>query len=59
MEYPFIREIYGYFGAADQVANAHFPNEGHDYGPNKRRAMYEFLAKQFGLDIGRIRNSKA
>lgn len=65
IEYPFIRTIYGYFGAQGKVANAHFPSEGHDYGPSKRQAMYEFLAKQFGLDLtglrgidGRIDESK-
>jgi dienelactone hydrolase len=57
IEYPFIRKIYGYFGAPGNGANAHFANEGHDYGASKRQAMYEFLAKQFGLDLARIRGS--
>jgi len=57
LEYPFLRTIYGYFGAEGKVANAHFAQEGHDYGPNKRRAMYEFLAKQFRLDLARIRGT--
>jgi dienelactone hydrolase len=55
IEYPFIRRIYGYFGAQGKVANAHFAREGHDYGPSKRKAMYEFVATQFGLPLSRIR----
>jgi len=56
VEYPFIKKIYNLFGQKNKVANAHFPFEGHDYGPNKRRAMYRFMAKHLGLDIRRIKN---
>lgn len=55
IEYPFARDVYGAFGAEDRVANAHFPSEGHDYGPSKRRAMYAFLAEHLSLDIGSVR----
>ncbi|MDE5623542.1 MAG: hypothetical protein K2I62_02825, partial [Alistipes sp.] len=27
------------------------PDERHDYGPNKRRAGYRFLAETLGLDL--------
>ncbi|MBN1868490.1 acetylxylan esterase [Candidatus Sumerlaeota bacterium] len=57
IEFPFIRVVYGFYGAAGRVANAHFGNEGHDYGPSKRRAMYEFVANRFGLDLGRIQGA--
>ena len=57
VEYPFIKKIYSLYDAQSQVANAHFAEEGHDYGPNKRRAMYRFMAEQFGLDIKRIQNA--
>jgi dienelactone hydrolase len=57
VEFPHIRRIYSFFGATDQVENAHYANEGHDYGPNKRAAGYRFLAKHFGLDIKRIENT--
>jgi hypothetical protein len=50
-EYPFLQKIYGLYGAGKSVENVHLPLEGHDYGPSKRQAMYQFLARQFGLDI--------
>jgi len=34
-----------------QVENAHFPKEGHDYGPSKRQAADLFLAKRLKLRI--------
>jgi hypothetical protein len=49
-EFPFIRYIYGLYGAADQVENVHLPYEGHDYGPSKRQAAYAFLARHLDLD---------
>ncbi len=54
VEYPFLRKIYGYYGVAGQVANVHLPDEGHDYGPSKRAAMYRFLASRLGLDLAAI-----
>jgi hypothetical protein len=43
--------VYAVFGAAGNVENAHFPDEGHDYGPSKREAMYRFMAKHLGLNL--------
>ncbi len=50
VEYPFIRNVYRLYGAMGRVENAHFPDEGHDYGVSKRKAMYAFLEKHFGLN---------
>jgi hypothetical protein len=50
IEYPFLREVYRRFGAVDQVANVHLPDEGHDYGPSKRAAALAFLATHLGLE---------
>jgi dienelactone hydrolase len=49
-EYPFIKRTYGFYGAEDRVYNEHFPTEGHDWSPAKRRAVYTFIAAQLGLD---------
>ncbi|MDR1631973.1 MAG: acetylxylan esterase [Dysgonamonadaceae bacterium] len=49
-EYPFMRRIYEFYGAAGNLENNHFPEEGHDYGVSKRQASYRFIAKHFGLD---------
>lgn len=51
LEFPFIKRIYDFYGVTDRVENVHFPKEGHDYGPSKRQAVYQFLAKQFGLNL--------
>jgi hypothetical protein len=48
--------MYGYYGKADMVENVHLPKEGHDYGINKRTALYEFVAKHFNLDISKIKD---
>ena len=54
VEFPFVRHIYGLYGKQQLVANAHFTEEGHDYGESKRMAAYPFLAKHLQLDLGRV-----
>lgn len=54
MEYPYIKNVYSYFGAENKVENAHFPNEKHDYGISKRMAAYPFLAKYLKLDLQKV-----
>jgi hypothetical protein len=51
VEYPYIRNVYGLFDAADSVEYVHFPQEGHDYGLSKRMGVYPFLAKHLGLSL--------
>ena len=53
VEFPYVQNIYGYYGAKDRVKNVHLPNEGHDYGPSKRAAAYRFLAQYLKLDLNR------
>ena len=55
-EYPYIKSIYGYYNAASNIENAHFADEGHDYGPSKRAAACRFLAKHFKLDLKPLLN---
>jgi dienelactone hydrolase len=54
VEYPYMKRIYELMGAAENVENAHFADEQHDYGPSKREAMYRFLAKHLKLNLSRI-----
>ncbi len=54
LEYPFLRRIWEFYGAGEQVHNRHFPDERHDYGVNKRRAVYDFFAETLGLDASRV-----
>ena len=56
--FPYIKHIYSLYGADSKVANAHFPKEGHDYGPSKRMAAYPFLAKYLNLDLTKVQNSE-
>ncbi|HEU5080760.1 MAG TPA: prolyl oligopeptidase family serine peptidase [Opitutaceae bacterium] len=50
VEFPFAQAIYRLFGKESAVANVHLPDEGHDYGPSKRQAMYRFMAERLGLN---------
>ncbi len=54
MEYPYIKNVYSYFGADNKVENAHFADEKHDYGTLKRMAAYPFLAKYLKLDLQKV-----
>ena len=58
LEYPYLQRIYGFYDAVDNVSNTHLPTEGHDFGPNKRNAVYDFFAKVFSLDRSKIDESK-
>lgn len=58
VEFPFIKSIYTLYGKPDLVENAHFGEEGHDYGKNKRVAVYNFLSKHLGMDIRKISNNQ-
>lgn len=53
-ELPYLQRIYGFYGAADRLHHTHLPEERHDFGPNKRAAVYEFFAQVFGLERAQI-----
>jgi len=54
VEYPYIQKVYALYDAENRVENVHFPCELHDYGPSKRFAAYNFLARHLGLKIGKL-----
>jgi hypothetical protein len=58
LEYPFIQRIFGFYDAKSQVRNVHLPDERHDFGPNKRQAVYAFFADVFDLDSSMVDESK-
>ena len=58
LEYPYLQRIYGFYGAKGQVSNTHLPDERHDFGPNKRQAVYQFFINTFGLDASKLDESK-
>ncbi len=57
IEFPYLQKVYGYYGKKDAVSNVHLANEGHDYGISKRKAVYEFMAKNLGLNISTIEDA--
>lgn len=58
LEYPYLQRIWGFYGAERKVENAHFPEEKHDYGVNKRAAVYRFFAEHLGLDASQVDEAK-
>ena len=58
LEFPYLRRIWSFYGAEDQVTNVHLPDERHDYGPNKRQANYDFFIRVFGLDASMLDESR-
>jgi hypothetical protein len=58
LELPYLKKVYGFYGAEDCVENVHFPTEGHDYGRSKRIATYRFLAAHLGLNHDKVDASK-
>lgn len=54
VEFPFMQHIYDLYGKKGKIEHVHLPDEKHDYGPSKRKAMYPFLAKHLGLDLKKV-----
>lgn len=57
-EYPYLQHVYALYGASNKVKNAHFADEGHDYGDSKRMAAYPFLAEHLGLDLSQVQDAE-
>lgn len=58
LEYPYLQRIYGFYNAEKNVSNVHLPTEGHDFGINKRKAVYDFFISTFSLDRSKLDESK-
>ncbi|GAI84115.1 unnamed protein product, partial [marine sediment metagenome] len=58
VEFPYIKNIYKLYGVEDKVENIHLADEKHDYGFSKRKCVYQFLVKHFGLDYDKILNER-
>lgn len=55
IEFPYIRRVYEAYHAEDRVSNAHFQDEGHDYGYSKRAAVYAFFTRYLGMDDSMVK----
>lgn len=58
IEYPYLRDIYRFYDATMNLQNVHLPTEGHDFGINKRTAVYDFFSSVFSLDKGQLDEQK-
>ena len=56
VEYPYVKQVYELYGAANQVSNTHFAKEDHDYGASKRMAMYPYMAMHLKLNLVAVKS---
>ncbi|MFN3760570.1 MAG: alpha/beta hydrolase [Algoriphagus aquaeductus] len=54
IEFPYVQKVYSTYQAESRVDNVHLAGERHDYGKNKRAAVYNFFGHYLGLNAGRI-----
>ena len=54
IEMPYLRKVYEVYGAESKLDNAHFPAERHDYGPTKRKPVYNFFDSYLDLDAEKL-----
>lgn len=55
-DFIYLQKMYSWYSKKENVENVHLPDEGHDYGINKRTAVYNFMAKHLGLNLKAIQN---
>ncbi|MFC7524244.1 hypothetical protein ACFQRK_09840 [Parapedobacter sp. GCM10030251] len=53
---PYLKRVYGLYDRRDLVQNIHLPDEGHDYSPTKRQALYAFVAEHFSLETKSLKD---
>jgi hypothetical protein len=58
LEFPYLQRIYGFYGQSEKVRNVHLPSERHDFGPNKRQAVYDFVVDVCRLDRSKLNEEK-
>jgi Acetyl xylan esterase (AXE1). len=56
IDLPYLKRVYGLYDRRDLVQNIHLPDEGHDYGPTKRQALYAFVAEHFSLETKSLKD---
>jgi hypothetical protein len=56
-DFLYLQKMYGWYNSTGQVQNVHLKEEGHDFGINKRTAVYEFMAKYLGLNLKAIQDA--
>nr|WP_294905820.1 sugar phosphate isomerase/epimerase family protein [uncultured Lacibacter sp.] len=56
-DFPYLQKMYSWYNKKENVSNVHLPNDKHDFGITKRTPVYEFMAKQLGLNIKAIQDA--
>jgi dienelactone hydrolase len=56
-DFPYLQKMYSWYGKKENVANVHLPDEKHDFGINKRIAVYQFMAKQLKLNLRAVQDA--
>jgi len=56
-DFLYLQKMYSWYGKKDDVENVHLPSEKHDFGINKRTAVYKFMAKHLGLNLQAIEDA--
>ncbi len=57
-DFLYLQKMYSWYGKSDNVSNVHLPNDKHDFGFNKRKPLYEFMAKQLNLNLKTVQNAE-
>lgn len=58
LEFPFVKRIYNFYGAENRFFTRFLPGERHDFGPNKRQAVYDFFSEVWNLDKSKMDETK-
>jgi sugar phosphate isomerase/epimerase len=56
-DFPYLQKMYSWYNKKENVINVHLPDEKHDFGINKRIAVYEFMAKHLGLNLKAVQDA--
>ena len=56
-DFLYLKKMYTWYGKPDNVINVHLPNDKHDFGFNKRKAVYEFFAKHLSLNLKPVQSA--
>jgi sugar phosphate isomerase/epimerase/dienelactone hydrolase len=56
-DFPYLQKMYSWYNQKDHVMNVHLPQEKHDFGINKRTAVYEFMARHLSLNLKAIQDA--
>jgi hypothetical protein len=55
-DFLYLKKMYSWYNKEQLVENVHLPDEKHDFGINKRIAVYNFMVKHLNLNIKAIQD---